>query len=264
MSKIVLISGASSGIGLATAKFLKEKGYKVIGLSRRLPQTEVDFDYIECDITNQEKINNLVDKLNTSVEKVDVLINCAGIGVSGAVEYSSLEEVKRIFDVNVFGQFLLTKAIIPFLRNSNNPRIINIGSVAGELTIPFQTFYSMTKAAISSFSEGLRLELAPFNIQVTTVLPGDIKTDFTKNRSLPNIPSENKYGSRIENSISRMAKDEENGMNPISVSKVIYKLINKRRLPVAKTVGFKYKLFVLLSRILPKRLVSYVIKKMYG
>jgi short-subunit dehydrogenase len=197
-------------------------------------------------------------------ESIDVLVNCAGMGVSGAIEYSSEKEFRKIFDVNVMGQFLLTKNLIPLLRKATNAKIINIGSVAGELIIPFQTFYSMTKAAIHAFSEGLRNELRPFNIQVVSVLPGDIKTDFTKNREMPLFLEDEVYKDRIKKSLARMAKDEENGMPAISVAKVIKKLIDKKRVPVAKTVGFQYKLFVFLQRVFPKSFVNWIIKKMYG
>ncbi|MFA7075078.1 MAG: SDR family NAD(P)-dependent oxidoreductase [Candidatus Izemoplasmatales bacterium] len=264
MNKTVVISGASSGIGFATANFLQSKGYNVIGLSRKYPIEQYKFKYLLCDITKETDVVNCCNEINKLFDNVEVLINCAGMGVSGALEYSSLEEGKRIFDVNVFGQFLLTKNMLPLLRKAKSPRIINIGSVAGILTIPFQTFYSMTKAAITSFSEGLRIELAPFNIQVSTVHPGDIQTGFTKNREMPKTIENSLYNERIKVSIERMARDEENGMSALSVSKVIFKLIRKKRMPIAKTVGFQYKVFVLLNRLLPKKLVSYVIKKMYG
>ncbi|MDY0318251.1 MAG: SDR family oxidoreductase [Candidatus Izemoplasmatales bacterium] len=264
MNKTVVISGASSGIGFATAEYLDNLGYNVIGLSRKYPTNEYKFKYYLCDITKEDQIIKLVENLKQDNGSIDVLVNCAGMGVSGAIEYSSEKEFRKIFDVNVMGQFLLTKNLIPLLRKSNNAKIINIGSVAGELIIPFQTFYSMTKAAIHAFSEGLRNELRPFNIQVVSVLPGDIKTDFTKNREMPLVLEDDVYNDRIKKSLARMAKDEENGMPALSVAKVIKKLIDKRRVPVAKTVGFQYKLFVFLQRIFPKSFVNWIIKKMYG
>jgi short-subunit dehydrogenase len=264
MNKTVVISGASSGIGFATAEYLDSLGYNVIGLSRKHPTKEYKFKYYLCDITKEDQIIKLVENLKQDNGFIDVLVNCAGMGVSGAIEYSSEKEFRKIFDVNVMGQFLLTKNLIPLLRKSNNAKIINIGSVAGELIIPFQTFYSMTKAAIHAFSEGLRNELRPFNIQVVSVLPGDIKTDFTKNREMPLVLEDDVYNDRIKKSLGRMAKDEENGMPALSVAKVIKKLIDKRRVPVAKTVGFQYKLFVFLQRIFPKSFVNWIIKKMYG
>ena len=264
MTKTVVISGASSGIGLTTARLLHLAGYNVIGLSRNYPLESYDFNYLLCDITKEDEVKNLIKELEKITDKVDVLINCAGMGVSGALEYSTLEEAKQIFDVNVFGHFILTKELLPWLRKSSDAKIINIGSVAGELIIPFQTFYSMTKAAIHAFSEGLRVELKPFNIQVTSLMPGDIKTNFTANRKPPLVEEDELYGKRIKNSLARMAKDEETGMPAICIAKAIKKLIEKKSLPVAKTVGFKYKLFLLLNKILPKRLVSFIIKKMYG
>jgi len=264
MSKTVVISGASSGIGLATAHLFHNKGYNVIGISRNYPTDKYNFKYLLCDITKEDEVEALKDKLVHLIDSIDVLVNCAGMGVSGALEYSTLKEAKKIFDVNVFGHFLLTKNLLPLLRKSNSAKIINIGSVAGEITIPFQTFYSMTKAAINSFSEGLRIELAPFNIQVSNLQPGDVKTDFTKNREMPIVLEDDIYKDRIKNSLARMAKDEEQGMPTYILAKAIFNLANKKRLPVAKTVGFQYKLFVLLKRLLPKRLVSFIIKKMYG
>lgn len=264
MTKTVCISGASSGIGFTTAKYLHGLGYRVIGLSRKYPIEDYDFEYYLCDLTKESDIENFNKELSKKVEVIDCLINCAGMGVSGAIEYSTIQEAKRIFDVNVMGQFMLTKALIPYLRKSLSGKIINIGSVAGEVIIPFQTFYSMTKAAVSAFSEGLRIELAPSGIQVCCVLPGDIKTGFTQNREMPVVLENEIYGERIKNSLARMAKDEENGMQAISVTKVIYRLMKKRKLPVTKTVGLQYKFVVFLKRILPKSLVSYIIRKMYG
>jgi short-subunit dehydrogenase len=264
MSKTVVISGASSGIGFTTAEFLQAKGFNVIGLSRNYPKKEYKFNYFLCDITKEDQVIKVCDEIKKNYDYIDVLINCAGMGVSGAIEHSSITEVRKIFDVNVYGQFLLTKHLIELLRKSNGGKIINVGSVAGEIIIPFQTFYSMTKAAISAFSEGLRIELKPFNIQVTTILPGDIKTGFTENREMPIVVEDKHYKHRIKNSIAKMAKDEQQGMPAIKVSKVILNLIKRKHLPVAKTIGFKYKLFVLLAKILPKSLLSFVVRKMYG
>lgn len=264
MNKTVIISGASSGIGFTTAKYLHEQGFNVIGLSRSYPKKEYKFSYFLCDITKEDQVMKVCDEIKKNHDHIDVLINCAGMGVSGAVEHSSITEVKKVFDVNVYGQFLLTKHLIEQLRKSQKGKIINIGSVAGEITIPFQTFYSMTKAAISAFSEGLRIELKPFNIQVTTILPGDIKTGFTENRDLPLVIEDKHYKHRIKNSIARMEKDEQQGMPAIKVSKIILSLIKRKHLPVAKTIGFKYKLFVVLARIVPRKLLSFVVTKMYG
>ncbi len=148
MGKVIVISGASSGIGLESAKFFHEKGFTVVGLSRSYPKEKYDFDYVLCDISKEEDIKKAVSEIEKKYDRVDILVNCAGIGISGAVEYTPTEEAEKIFQVNVLGQFLLTRELLKSLRKSDHGKIINIGSVAGPLTIPFQTFYSMTKASI--------------------------------------------------------------------------------------------------------------------
>lgn len=262
MSKVVVITGASGGIGLSTAKYLSKKGYIVYGLSRR-GMNEDGITSIRCDVTKVEELANAFKQVYDSEGKIDVLVNNAGMGVSGAVEYASIDEMKKIFDLNVFALVNASQASLKYLRESKG-LIVNIGSVAGELTIPFQTYYSMTKVAVSTFTEGLRMEVKPFKIRVSCVMPGDTKTDFTKNREKPIVDSDPLYSDRIKNSLSKMEKDEQNGVDPIKVSKVIYKVIKKTNPPVKVTVGFDYKLLVFLKRLLPNKLVNYILYRMYG
>lgn len=264
MSKIIVISGASSGIGKTAAQYFHGKGFKVIGLSRSYPREKYDYDYVLADLGIPADIDKATAEIAKLTDHVDVLINCAGIGISGAIEYNTIEEVSKIFQVNVIGQFHLTKNLLPLIRKAEGGKIINIGSVAGELTIPFQTFYSMTKSAMHRFTEGLRIELKPFGIGVATVLPGDTKTGFTANRYQPQVMENAEYNDRIKRSIQKMEHDEQSGMSPMAVVKVIEKLMNKRHMPVHVTVGFAYKFLVLLSRIFPKRFVYWIITKMYG
>jgi len=264
MPDVIVISGASSGIGKTAAEYFHQKGYKVIGISRTYPKEKYDYDYVLCDLGLAADIEKATVEIEKLTDHVDVLINCAGIGISGAVEYNTIEEVNRIFQVNVIGQFHLTKNLIPLLKQAKRGKIINIGSVAGELTIPFQTFYSMSKAAIHRFTEGLRIELKPLGIGVATVLPGDTKTGFTANRYQPQVLENEHYNNRIKRSIEKMEKDEQNGMSPMSVVKVIYRLMRRKSMPVHVTVGLTYKFLVLLARVMPKRFVYWVITKMYG
>ncbi len=264
MNKVIVISGASSGIGKLTAEYFHNKGNKVIGLSRSFPKGKYNYSYVLGDLGNQESIEKAVKEIQKLTDHIDVLVNCAGIGISGAVEYTTLKEVNEIFQVNVIGQYYITKLLIPLLRKSSKGKIINIGSVAGELTIPFQTFYSMSKASMHKFSEGLKMELKPLGIDVCSVLPGDTKTGFTDNRYQPKIKEDGLYKDRIKRSIKKMEHDERNGMSPMSVVKVINKVINRKRMPIQVTVGFSYKFLVLLGKLLPKRLVNWIISKMYA
>ncbi|XMB72809.1 SDR family NAD(P)-dependent oxidoreductase [Mycoplasmatota bacterium WC30] len=264
MSKVIVVSGASSGIGKLTAEYFHKQGNKVIGLSRSYPKNQYNYNYVLCDLGKSEAIDKAVLDIKKLTDHIDVLINCAGIGISGAVEYTTLKEANKIFQVNVVGQFHFTKVLLPLLREAKKAKIINIGSVAGELTIPFQTFYSMTKSSMHKFTEGLKMELKPFGIDVCSVLPGDTKTGFTDNRDQPNVIEDGLYKDRIKKSINKMEHDERNGMSPMSVVKVINKLTKRKRMPVQVTVGFVYKFLVFLGKILPKRFVNWILAKMYA
>ncbi len=261
--KVVVITGASSGIGLAIAEHLTAKGHHVFGLSRTTPANP-KYSHIACDVTKAEQLDVAVAEITKVTGKVDVLINCAGIGIGGAIEETAEAAFDKIFAVNVKGVFLTTKVFLPLLRDGNQPKIINIGSVAGTLTIPFQAFYSMTKAAVASFSEALRMEVKPLGIGVCTILPGDTKTAFTANREKNETAPASPYGKRIERSLKRMEIDEQQGASPLSVAKVITRLLGKKKLPVQVTVGSVYKLFIFLHRLLPKRLVNWILYQMYG
>lgn len=262
MNKTVLISGASSGIGYALAKKMVQDGYTVIGLSRKKP-SDITFKYYECDLTNTEAIAQVSSKIIKESPSIDILVNCAGVGTSGAIEEIPEKDLKWVYDVNLFGTIELIKKMLPALKKSPKSKIINIGSVAGEITIPYQTSYSMSKSSLQRLTEGLRIELKQFGIDVCTVLPGDTKTGFTFNRKI--ILNDNSpYESRVKRSLNRMEKDEQNGVSPNKVVKVISKVIKKKSTPIQVVVGIDYKLLVLLNKILPKKIVEYIIIKMYG
>lgn len=260
--KVVLITGASSGIGYDLSKYLNSKGFKVYGLSRSsfaIPGVV----HLKADITKELEVNNAIKQIIASEGKIDILINNAGMGISGSVEATDLNLLKRMFDVNFFGSFTLVKAVLPYMREAKSGKIINIGSVAGEFSIPFQTFYSATKSALKTFSEGLANEVDPYGIQVSTILPGDIKTKFTQNR-IKNNNELKIYQKRVSKSVSLMEKDEQNGMSTTYASKIIYRVIKKRKIPLVKTIGTKYKILIFLKRLLPTKLVNNLVGILYG
>lgn len=261
MSKVVVITGVSSGIGLEVAQLLAKKSYKVYGFSRKKVKSQ-DFFSMQVDITNKEQIEKAMHHIIEKESKIDILINNAGMGISGSVEATHDNDIDHIFDVNFKGLHHMITYSLPHLRKTKG-KIINVGSVAGPLAIPFQTFYSASKAAVQTYTEALSIELKPFGIQVCTILPGDIKTEFTKNRR-KNKQELQIYEQRVVKSIGVMEKDEQNGMDVSYAAKVFLKLCNKRKIPLHKTIGFKYKVFILLNKILPKRLVVYIISKLYG
>ena len=257
----VIITGASSGIGLVTARYLTSKGHKVFGLSRRKINGE-PFTSISCDITDYAQVKKVFKEIVDMVGNIDALINNAGMGISGAAEYAAEEDIEKIFDVNLLALINACKEVTPYLKKNGGGKIINISSVAAVIPIPFQAYYSASKAAVLSFSYALRLELKDFNIDVSAVLPGDTKTSFTSARV--KNQSGDDYNGRIERSVNKMEKDEQKGMPPESISKVIFKMLKKKRSPAAKTVGVGYKMITFLSKILPTRLMLFIVKKLYG
>jgi len=262
-SRVILITGTSSGIGYALAHHFTSQGDQVFGVSRKNPVKSFAWTQINADLTIEEDISQLFDTIKKNTDTIDILINCAGMGYAGALEETSLKEMTYLFHVNVFAPLSMINHALPFLRNSKDARIVNIGSVASEITIPFQTLYSMSKSALYRLTEGLRMELKPEHIQVTTVLPGDTKTEFTNNRTLL-LNEKSHYYKRAKNSIDKMAKDEEKGMPVDAVVKTVAKQLSKKNMKVYVSVGVQYKLFVLLVHLLPSKLREYIIYKMYA
>lgn len=262
MKQVVIITGVSSGIGYDLATFLNEKGYLVYGISRSSVNIP-GVTHMSGDITDEAKMQAIIKNIFEKEGRIDILINNAGMGISGSIEGTKTEDVKNIFNVNFVGAFITIKATLPYLRQQNYGKIINVGSVASEFAIPFQAFYSSSKAALKSFGDALANEVAPYKIKVCTILPGDIKTNFTKNRE-KNIEELDAYKTRVLKSIAVMEKDEQKGMTVRYASKQIYKVIKKKRMPLQKTIGNEYKLLLFIKRFLPTKLVNNLVGKIYG
>ena len=259
---IIVITGGSSGIGLETAKmYAADKNNKVYVLNRRVVNNP-NVTSISCDITSEKDVESAVKQITSENEsKIDILINNAGMGISGAIENHSLEDIRRIVDVNLIGLVNVTRKFIPLLRNTKG-MIMNVSSVAGPISIPFQTMYSATKSAVLAFSNGLRNELRPYGVRVTSILPGDTQTGFTDARKKSD--DFGNYGDRIEKSVSKMEKDEKSGVPASKVAKKIVKVSKKKNPNTYYVVGISYRFLVFLSRILPKRLVNWIIYQIYA
>lgn len=262
-TKTVVITGSSSGIGYALANKFQESNHHVYGLSRRTPKEDFLWTQIATDLTKEDEIRKAIKRVEEEEGQIDLLINCAGMGFAGALEDTSPSNMSYVFEVNVLAPMMLIQQALPLLKKSEDPRIVNIGSVASEITIPFQTLYSMSKSALMRLTEGLRMELKPFGVQVTTILPGDTKTEFTSNRRLLTEKT-SPYYQRAKRSVDKMARDEANGMDVESVVKLVCKEVRRKRMHVYRTVGFKNKVFVFLSRLLPTRIREMIIYKLYA
>jgi len=262
-SKVVIVTGASRGIGRAAAALFQEKGYVVYALSRTVCDIP-GVNSVICNITDSKRLKDAIDGIFATEKRIDILINNAGGGISGAVEKTVPADARRLFELNFFAHFEAIQYVIPYMRNGKGGKIINIGSVAGSMHIPFQAFYSATKAAIESLTNCLRGELAPFGIKVTTVMPGDTRTGFTEAREKDFTENDPDYGSRIYRSVTLMEKDEQGGMSPDAVAEKIYKAACSKNPKPAYIVGFKYNFFMLLNKLLPKRFIQFVLNMMYA
>lgn len=261
-NQVVVITGASSGIGNITAKYLSNNGYIVYGLARRQFKEE-GITSIACDVTNKEQVSNAIYKILEKEKRIDVLINNAGFGISGSVENQKLEEIESIFKVNFLGAVNVTQQVLPIMRKQKNGKIINTSSVASIFPIPFQSFYCATKASLDIWAKALRMEVKDFNIKICNILVGDTKTGFTAVRQKSENDKNTVYEQIVNKSVEKMEKDEQKGKDPITVAKVIKKLIKRKKLPATKTVGFSYKLLVFLEKILPQSVMLWVVSKLY-
>lgn len=260
--KTAIVTGASSGIGLAAAKALCDCGYTVYNLSRsRSPEKRVIS--IRCDVCSESDIISAMEKIKGEAGRADLLICNAGYGISGAVEFTENADAERLFEVNFFGVYRCIKYALPLLRESvSGGKIIFTSSVAAVFAIPFQSFYSASKAAVNMLSSALANELAPFGIQTCTVMLGDAKTGFTDARE-KSFAGDEIYHGAISRGVSAMEKDERGGMNADIIGKKICRIAEKKKMPAECIVGGKYKFFVFLSRFLPRKMQNAIVGKMY-
>jgi NADP-dependent 3-hydroxy acid dehydrogenase YdfG len=181
MSKIVLITGCSTGIGHDVAQRLAQAGYTVIATARKV-ETLDDLQValkLPLDVTQPKSVHQAVESVMQQFGRIDVLVNNAGYAVYGAVEEVSDEKIRQMYDVNVFGLLHMIREVVPHMRQQGAGRIINISSIVGKLVLPVNGTYASTKFSVEALSNALRLELAPFGIQVVLVEPGGIKTQFS-------------------------------------------------------------------------------------
>lgn len=262
MNKIAVVTGGTSGIGKAAALALKNDGWTVYELSRREKGVE-GINHIAADITDEAGIAAAVEHILSAEGRIDLVVNNAGFGISGAAEFTDTEEAKRLFDTDFFGMVRLNKLVIPIMREQGGGKIINISSVAAPIPIPFQIYYSAAKAAVNSYTMALANELRPFGIGVCAVQPGDIKTGFTAARQ-KTVLGDEIYGGRISRSVCRMEHDEQNGMPPEIIGKLVAKIARKRIVKPLYTAGFSYKFFIFLVHILPSSGLNRLVGKIYA
>lgn len=271
--KVILITGASAGIGLATAQLLMDKGMKVYAASRRggenvksTHNADGEIIHVKMDVNNEETIQSTIQQIIATDKKLDAVICNAGNGIAGSVEDSSSDEVKYQFETNFFGAVKTIQSCLPVFRSQGYGKIIATSSVAAIVPIPFQAFYSSGKAALLVFMQALAMELKPFGIDCCTILPGDTKTEFTNARkyTLASQSANSAYSVTMKKSISKMEKDEENGVPALNIANVIAKQIMQKKMSVTVVPGIDYKIIALLFRVLPRKISLWIVGLIYG
>ena len=259
--KVAVITGGSGGIGLACCKEFSQKGFKVYEISRR--DAENGFAvHIKGDVTDENSVAAAFARVFEAEGRIDVLVNNAGFGISGPVEETALADAKKQFGVNFFGCFLCSREAVKYMRKSGGGRIVNVSSVAAVAAIPFQSFYSASKAAINSLTLSLANELKPFGIKVCAVMPGDVRTGFTAARE--KNPGGSAYAETVARSVAVMEKDERNGMDPSRIAKAVLSSATRCRPRPVRTVGFSYHAVCALIKFLPASFANFIIGKLYA
>ncbi|MDR1618817.1 MAG: SDR family NAD(P)-dependent oxidoreductase [Treponema sp.] len=294
--RVALVTGASSGIGAAAARLFAERGYTVYGASRRgtvpgaadpvaadpLPAGPIAADPVTAvgktpetagrglsgvlrplvmDLSDNASVAAGIGEILRREGALDILVHAAGDGLAGPAETCAAEDAVRQMEVNYFGALRLLGAALPAMRERRRGLVILVGSVGGIFSIPFQTLYSSSKAALAMLGEGLRLELRPFNIRCSLVLPGDVRTGFTAARRSISCPEV--YRRAMKGAVAVMERDERRGMPPEAVARAIADLARKKHPPAHRVLGGTYRLFVFLNRLLPYCIVEKLLAMTY-
>lgn len=234
--KVVLITGASSGIGYDAAKMLAQQGHRVYAAARRLelmePLKDFGVQVVQLDVTDATSIKQCVETVIQAEDRIDVLVNNAGYGFFGAIETVPLEEARRQVEVNVFGLAQLTQLVLPYMRQQGHGRIVNTSSIAGKMVFYMGGWYNVTKYAVEAFSDALRMETKPFGIDVVMIEPGAIKTNWGPIAAQHLMESSKgtayeETGTRWANSIDWFYKSR--GLSsPSVIAKAISRAVNSR------------------------------------
>lgn len=258
MNRIVIVTGGSSGIGKATAEKFKENGDIVYSLA--LDEKNEPY-YYKCDISIPEEVKKVVTEIGQKEGRIDILINNAGYGISGAIELTPEDQAKKMFEVNTLGAYYMVKYSLPYMVEGS--KILNLASTCSLFAVPFRSFYCASKSALSMLSYGLSMELAPSKIQVCAVCPGEVKTNFTKNR-VKYFETNERYGDRIANAANHIDSKQDKRMPVEVVANKLFKLSNKKKMKNMVIISKTYKVLYPISRIVPIKWLLAATNKMLG
>ncbi len=264
--QVVLITGGSSGIGKSIGLYLKSMGLKVYGTTRDLnkhPDFEI-FDLLQLEVTDPASIQTAVEGLIEKEGRIDVLVNNAGVGITGPIEETPHEEIQKAFDINFNGPLHMAKAVLPQMRKQNSGCIINITSIAGSMGLPYRGIYSATKGALIVVTEALRMETRDFGVRIATLAPGDFATNIVAGRYHTPIQAESPYSAPYSKTLKMINDDVDAAGDPILVAKKVYGIINTTKPEVHYKVGnFMQKFSLILKKFLPGKLYERLVLAHY-
>lgn len=267
MEKVILITGASSGIGKETAKLFQAKNWKVAATMRK-PEEHADLSRIadiECfrlDVTDPDSISEAFAEVLEKFGRVDVVVNNAGYGLLGPFEAASDEQIERQFQTNLFGLMNVCREAIPYFREQKRGTIVNISSLSGRSAIPFSSLYSATKYAVEGFSESLSYELEPFGIKVKLIEPGPINTDFYgRSEEIARKEGLNIYDEKLDAFMDFMRKGGKTAPDGSAVAQVIYNAVTDGSKRLRYPINTKGVLFF--RGALPEPIFRGLIKKIF-
>jgi len=262
--RTVLITGATSGIGLSIANLLHDNGFKVYGTSRTPGNNQKNFQFeiLELDITSDGSIQKCIDTLLTKTKTIDALINNAGIGICGSAEETSMEQAYKQVETNFWGAVKMTRAVLPVMRGQKGGNIITIGSLAGLIPVPFQSYYAASKHALEGFFKTLRIEIKSFNIKISIVEPGFFKTNLHNTFEYASSSIAD-YDKIRDNALRVFTMSIEHGETPERIAGVILKILNSKNPRFRYKIGENTKLAPILN-FLSYRLLEYGIRKKFS
>jgi NAD(P)-dependent dehydrogenase (short-subunit alcohol dehydrogenase family) len=265
MSKVVLITGGSSGIGKSIGEFLHHKGFVVYGTSRN-PERVLNsvFPLIALDVRSADSIQAAVTKIIATSGKLDIVINNAGVGITGPLEEIPMEEIKNNFETNFFGPIEVMKAVLPQMRKQQSGLIINVTSIAGYMGLPYRSIYSASKGALELITEALRMEVKSFGVQITNVAPGDFATNIASGRFHAPVIEGSAYEISYGNTLKTMDEHVDTGSNPNEMAEAVYKIIQSPAPKIHYKVGvFVQKFSIILKRVLPDKVYEKMLLNHY-
>ncbi|GAA6871844.1 SDR family oxidoreductase [Helicobacter pylori] len=253
--KVAIITGASSGIGLECALMLLDQGYKVYALSRHatlcVALNHALCESIDIDVSDSNALKEVFLNISAKEDHCDVLINSAGYGVFGSVEDTPIEEVKKQFGVNFFALCEVVQFCLPLLKNKPHSKIFNLSSIAGRVSMLFLGHYSASKHALEAYSDALRLELKPFNIQVCLIEPGPVKSNWEKTAFENDERKDSFYALEVNAAKSFYSGVYQKALSPKAVAQKIVFLSMSQKIKARYLIGLKTQLLLALYRILP-------------